>query len=60
MKAKKALVYKSVFPSLPKSVHSEYIIISGVAHQIVIKDIIYKVFMTQSISKTLEPNKINF
>ena len=40
MKAKEALVCKSAFPSPPKSVHSEPIVMPGVAHQMVTKDII--------------------
>ena len=32
----------------------------GVAHQIVTKNIIYKALMTQSLSKTPGPKKINF
>ena len=60
MKAKEALVCKSAFPSPPKSVHSEPIVMSGVAHQMVTKDIIYKALMTQSTSKALRPDKIYF
>ena len=60
MKAKEALVCKSVFLSLPKSVYSKPVIMSGVAHQTVTKNIIYKALMTQSISKAPWPVKINF
>ena len=60
MKAKEALVCKSAFPSPPKCGYSEPVIIPGVAHQTVTKDIIYEALMTQSTSKALGPDKINF
>lgn len=46
MKDKKKLLFKTAFPSTPKSDHLEPVITSGVAHQKIAKDLIYMAFMT--------------
>lgn len=40
LKAKKALVCKSVFPSPPKSVYNKPVVISEVTHQTITQEII--------------------
>ena len=60
MKAKKALVRKSAFPSPPTIFHDEPVVMPGVAHQTVTEDVINKGLMTQSTSKVLGPDKFNF
>lgn len=59
MKAKEALVHKSAFSSPPKSDHNELVVMSEVTHQTIIKEIIYKVLMTQSTLKAPKLDKIN-
>ena len=60
MRAKKALVYMSVFPSPPASLLSEPVVMPEVAHQTVTKDIIHKALMTQSTSKAPRPDNFIF
>lgn len=60
MKAKKALVCKSAFPSPPVSSHNKPIVHSEVAHKTVTNDIVDKSLMTQSSVKVPGQDKINF
>lgn len=60
VKAKKALIYKSVFLFLLKSLHNELDFILEVAYLIISKNVIYKGLMIQSNSKTPGLDKINF
>lgn len=60
IKKKEKWIYKTASLSLLKSYYYEPVVTPGVVHQIVIKDVIYKTFMTQFTSKARRPDKINF
>lgn len=60
MKEKEKLMYKAAFPLPPKSDHLQPVVIPGVAHQKVTKDVIYMVFMIQSTLKVPRHDKIDF
>lgn len=60
IKEKEKLVCKTAFPSPPKSDQFEPVVIPGVSHQTVTKNLIYKALMTQSTSKAPGPDKMNF
>lgn len=60
IKEKEKQVYEIAFLSPSKSDFCEPIVIPKVAHQIVIKDVIYKALMNQLISKNPRFDKIKF
>lgn len=60
MKAKEKLIQESTFPPPPRSSYVEPSVWPGIAHQKATKEVIFHAFISQSTSKALGPDKINF
>lgn len=60
IKTKEALVRKFGFFKLQTNKNNEPLVISGIAYKAIIKKVIQKELIIQSISKVLRPDKYNF
>ena len=60
MKAKEALVRRSIFPKPPPSLLDSPVISSGLAHIKITKEIVAQALTTQAATKAPSPDKINF